>query len=207
MDVATLLLKWKANVDARDRWGSTPAADAKYYDNIQVYNILKARGAKIPKTRRTPMAVSNPRDVPEYEVNPMELQFRRREDVLKATCQVAKWTGTKVSVKILDKDSYSDPDSINDFKQELTILQKVRHPNVVLFVGAVTQNIPMMIISEYHPKGDLGSYIQKKGRLKTHKALRFALDIARGMNYLHECKPDQIIHCDLKPKCQKYFAG
>lgn len=28
-------------------------------------------------------------------------------------------------------------------------------------------------------QGDLGSYIQKKGRLKTHKALRFALDIAR----------------------------
>lgn len=207
VDVATLLLKWKANVDARDRWGSTPAVDAKYYDNTEVYNILKTWGAKIPKTRRTPMTVSNPRDVPEYEVNPMELQFRRGEDVLKATCQVAKWNGTKVSVKILDKDSYSDPDSINAFKQELTLLQKVRHPNVVLFVGAVTQNIPMMIISEYHPNGDLGSYIQRKGRLKTHRALRFALDIARGMNYLHECKPDSIIHCDLKPKCQKYFAG
>lgn len=40
----------------------------------------------------------------------------------------------------------------NAFKQELTILQKVRHPNVVLFVGAVTQNVPMMIISEFHPK-------------------------------------------------------
>lgn len=29
------------------------------------------------------MTVSNPRDVPEYEVNPMELQFRRGEDALK----------------------------------------------------------------------------------------------------------------------------
>lgn len=28
------------------------------------------------------------------------------------TCQVAKWNGTKVSVKILDRDSYSDPDSM-----------------------------------------------------------------------------------------------
>jgi len=32
------------------------------------------------------MAVSNPRDVPEYEVNPMDLQFRRGEDAFKVCC-------------------------------------------------------------------------------------------------------------------------
>ncbi|WOL03641.1 dual specificity protein kinase shkC-like [Canna indica] len=147
--VVKLLLSWRANVDARDRWGSTAAADAKYYGNIEVYKILKARGAKVPKTRRTPMAVSNPHEVPEYELNPAELQFRRGEEILKA---FAKWNGTKVSVKILDKECYIDTESINAFKHELNLLQRVRHPNVVQFVGAVTQNIPMMIVSEYHPK-------------------------------------------------------
>ncbi|GMY32909.1 integrin-linked protein kinase 1-like isoform X1 [Fagus crenata] len=200
VEVVKLLLSRKANIDARDRWGSTAAADAKYYGNTEVYNILKARGAKAPKTRKTPMTVANPREVPEYELNPLELQIRKGDGISKGTYQVAKWNGTKVSVKILDKDSYSDPDSINAFKHELTLLEKVRHPNVVQFVGAVTQNLPMMIVSEYHPKGDLASYLLKKGRLSPNKALRFALDIARGMNYLHECKPDPIIHCDLKPK-------
>ncbi|KAK9289164.1 hypothetical protein L1049_017638 [Liquidambar formosana] len=200
VDVVKLLLSRRANIDARDRWGSTAAADAKYYGNVELYNILKARGAKIPKIKKTPMVVSNPRDVPEYELNPLELQIRKGDGISKGSYQVAKWNGTKVSVKILDKDSYSDPESINAFKHELTLLEKVRHPNVVQFVGAVTQNVPMMIVSEYHPKGDLGSYLQKKGRLSPSKALKFALDIARGMNYLHECKPDPIIHCDLKPK-------
>ncbi|KAL6221511.1 hypothetical protein ACLB2K_004907 [Fragaria x ananassa] len=231
VDVARLLLTRKANIDARDRWGSTAAADARYYGNTDVYNILKARGAKIPKSRKTPMTVANPREVPEYELNPLELQVRKSDGITKGTYQVAKWNGTKVSVKILDKESYSDPESINAFNNELTLLEKVRHPNVVQFVGAVTQNIPMMIVVEYHPKGDLGSYLQKKGRLSPSKALRFAVDIARhvrcifqplfkwpygpividiltcrmfkllkGMNYLHECKPDPIIHCDLKPK-------
>jgi serine/threonine protein kinase len=125
---------------------------------------------------------------------------RKADGITKGSYQVAKWNGTKVAVKILDKDSYSDPDSINDFKHELTLLERVRHPNVVQFVGAVTQNIPMMIVAEYNAKGDLGSYIQKKGRLSPSKVLRFALDIARGMNYLHECKAEPIIHCDLKPK-------
>ncbi|URE39676.1 serine threonine protein kinase [Musa troglodytarum] len=139
--VVKLLLSWRANIDARDRWGTTAAADARYYGNVEVYSILKARGAKVPKTRRTPMAVSNPQEVPEYELNPGELQFRR-----------AKWNGTKVSVKILDRESYSDPDRVNAFKYELNLLQKARHPNVIQFVGAVTQNIPMMIVLEYHPK-------------------------------------------------------
>ncbi|KAH1096016.1 hypothetical protein J1N35_012937 [Gossypium stocksii] len=200
VEVVKLLLSRKANIDARDRWGSTAAADAKYYGNVEVYEILKARGAKVPKTRKTPMTVANPHEVPEYELNPMELQIRKSDGITKGSYQVAKWNGTRVSVKILDKDSYSDPESINAFKYELTLLEKVRHPNVVQFVGAVTQNIPMMIVSEYHAKGNFQNYLQKKGRLSTSKVLRFAVDIARGMNYLHECKPDPIIHCNLQPK-------
>ncbi|KAL8204559.1 hypothetical protein R6Q57_010182 [Mikania cordata] len=200
VDVVQLLLSRKANIDARDRWGSTAAADARFYGNVETYNILKARGAKVPKTRKTPMTVANPREVPEYELNPLELQIRKSDGISKGTYQVAKWNGTKVSVKILDKDTYTDPECINAFKYELTLLEKVRHPNVVQFVGAVTQNIPMMIVSEYHPGGDLRDYLQRKGRLSPSKALRFALDIARGMCYLHECKPDPIIHCDLRPK-------
>ncbi|URE39677.1 serine threonine protein kinase [Musa troglodytarum] len=147
--VVKLLLSWRANIDARDRWGTTAAADARYYGNVEVYSILKARGAKVPDTY-----------------------------------QIAKWNGTKVSVKILDRESYSDPDRVNAFKYELNLLQKARHPNVIQFVGAVTQNIPMMIVLEYHPKGDLGSYLHKKGRLQPHKVIRYALEIARCQKYL-----------------------
>ncbi|EPS72596.1 hypothetical protein M569_02160 [Genlisea aurea] len=200
IDVVKLLLSRKANIDARDRWGSTAATDAKYYGNTDVYNILKARGAKVPKTRNTPMTVANPREVPEYELNPSDIQIRRSDGISKGCYQVARWNGTKVSIKILDKDDHVDPESVNVFRHELMLLEKVRHPNVVQFIGAVTQNKPMMIVLEYHSKGDLASYLQKKGRLSPSKALRFALEIARGMNYLHECKPEPIIHCDLKPK-------
>ncbi|KAK8556490.1 hypothetical protein V6N12_002890 [Hibiscus sabdariffa] len=130
VEVVKLLLVRKANIDARDRWGSTAAADAKYYGNMEVYNFLKARGAKVPKTRNTPMTVSNPREVPEYELNPLELQVRRSDGITKVrlilldipvwssvkddpgSYQVAKWNGTKVTVKILDTESFSDPETM-----------------------------------------------------------------------------------------------
>ncbi|CAL9134497.1 unnamed protein product, partial [Musa textilis] len=84
VDVVRLLLSWRANIDARDRWGSTASADAKYYGNDEVYGLLKARGAKTPKTRKTPMTVYNPQEVPEYELNPAELHFRRGDELQKA---------------------------------------------------------------------------------------------------------------------------
>ncbi|MBA0662545.1 hypothetical protein Goklo_006643 [Gossypium klotzschianum] len=85
------------------------------------------------------------------------------------------------------------------FRDELALFQKIRHPNVVQFLGAVTQSSPMMIVTEYLPKGDLRAFLKRKGALKPMTALRFVLDIARGMNYLHENKPAPIIHRDLEP--------
>jgi len=38
------------------------------------------------------------------------------------------------------------------FRDELALLQQIRHPNVVQFLGAVTQIPPMMIVTEYLPK-------------------------------------------------------
>ncbi|GKC95603.1 integrin-linked protein kinase 1-like protein [Tanacetum coccineum] len=48
-------------------------------------------------------------------------------------------------------------------------------------------------------KGDLRLFLKRKGALKPITALKFAMDIARGMNYLHENKPEPIIHRDLEP--------
>ncbi|XP_066321806.1 serine/threonine-protein kinase 12-like isoform X3 [Miscanthus floridulus] len=51
-----------------------------------------------------------------------------------------------------DRDSNPEPSSHrrNSFRHQVIVLDKVRHPNVLQFVGAVTQDIPMMIVSELH---------------------------------------------------------
>lgn len=195
-DVVQLLLRSGAEVDAMDIWGSTPLADAIYYKNNGVIKLLEAHGAKSPMA---PMLVQNAREVPEYEIDPKELDFSNSVDITKGTFCIAMWRGTTVAVKKLGEELFTDDDKVNAFRDELALLQKLRHPNVVQFLGAVTQSTPMMIVTEYLPKGDLRAFLKRRGALKPILAVKLALDIARGMNYLHEHKPEAIIHRDLEP--------
>ncbi|MBA0840235.1 hypothetical protein Goarm_002834, partial [Gossypium armourianum] len=145
-----------------------------------------------------PMHVNHAREVPEYEIDPKELDFTNSVYITKGTFCRASWRGIQVAVKKLEDELITDSDKVSAFRDELALFQKIRHPNVVQFLGAVTQSSPMMIVTEYLPKGDLRAFLKGKGALKPMTALRFALDIARGMNYLHENKPP-IIHRDLEP--------
>ncbi|KAL3372544.1 hypothetical protein AABB24_004874 [Solanum stoloniferum] len=194
-DVVQLLLDNGAEVDPKDRWGSTPLADAIHYKNHAVIKLLEKHGAKPPMA---PMHVKTCREVPEYEIDAKELDFTNSIELSKGTFHIASWRGIQVAVKKFGEDVIADEDKVNAFRDELALLQKMRHPNVVQFLGAVTQSSPMMIVTEYLPKGDLREYLNRKGVLKPTKALRFAMDIARGMNYLHEHK-EAIIHRDLEP--------
>lgn len=47
------------------------------------------------------------------------------------------------------------------FRDELALLQKLRHPNIVQFLGAVTQSSPLMIVTEYLSKVCLSFYLEK----------------------------------------------
>lgn len=194
--VLRLLLDGGAQINAKDRWGSTPLADAIYYKNNDVIKLLEAHGAQPPIA---PMHVKNAREVPEYELDPRELDFTNSVDITKGTFCVALWRGTQVAVKKLGEELFTDEQKVKSFRDELALLQKIRHPNVVQFLGAVTQCSPMMIVTEYLPKGDLRAYLRRKGALTLTTAMKFVLDIARGMNYLHEHKPETIIHRDLEP--------
>ncbi|GMH05192.1 hypothetical protein Nepgr_007032 [Nepenthes gracilis] len=195
-DVVELLIRNGAEIDAKDRWGSTPLADAIYYKNHEVIKRLEKHGAEPPMA---PMHVKNVREVPEYEIDPQEIDFSNSVHITKGTFHRASWRGIEVAVKKLGEDVFTNEDKVSAFRDELALLQKIRHPNVVQFLGAVTQSSPMMIVTEYLPKGDLCEYLKSKGALKPRRAVRFALDIARGMSYLHEIKPEPIIHRDLEP--------
>ncbi|KAG2667590.1 hypothetical protein I3843_15G119500 [Carya illinoinensis] len=107
------------------------------------------------------------------------------------------WHGTEVAVKrFLDQDIYGQ--ALEEFKSEVLLMKRLRHPNVVLFMGAVTRPPNLSIVTEFLPRGSLYRLIHRpNNQLDERRRLRMALDTARGMNYLHNCSP-VIVHRDLK---------
>ncbi|KAB2064945.1 hypothetical protein ES319_A09G055500v1 [Gossypium barbadense] len=107
------------------------------------------------------------------------------------------WHGTEVAVKkFLDQDISGE--LLEEFKSEVLIMKKLRHPNVVLFMGAVTRPPNLSIVTEFLHRGSLYRLLHRpNNQLDERRRLRMALDAARGMNYLHNCTP-MIVHRDLK---------
>jgi serine/threonine protein kinase len=196
LNVVEFLIKKGADVNHPDRWGSTPLADARHYGNMDVCKVLEQNGARL---KTSSMRVATPKEIPEYEIIPSQLIFTDTKYKMPEGSKygVARWHGTKVAVKELSTADFSE-EAFLEFRDELDLLQRLRHPNVVQFLGAITQSTPMMIVTEFLPQMDLAKYLKEKKRLDPERALSYALDIARGMNYLHENKPP-IIHRDLKP--------
>ncbi|XP_042379745.1 serine/threonine-protein kinase CLA4-like isoform X2 [Zingiber officinale] len=109
----------------------------------------------------------------------------------------ALWYGSDIAVKVFPKQEYSD-EVILSFREEVSLMKRLRHPNILLFMGAVTSPNCLCIVTEFLPRGSLYRLLQRSTtRLDWRKRILMALDIAKGMNYLHRCNPP-IVHRDLK---------
>ncbi|KAL0408716.1 UNVERIFIED_CONTAM: Integrin-linked protein kinase [Sesamum radiatum] len=181
IDVAKCLLEYKADVNAQDRWKNTPLADAEGAKRSGMIELLKSHGGLSYGQNGSHF---EPRPVPpplpnkcDWEIDPDELDF-----------------------------SNSTLVGSQDFRHEVNLLVKLRHPNIVQFLGAVTEKKPLMLITEYLRGGDLHQHLKGKGPLNPSTAVNFAMDIARGMAYLHS-EPNVIIHRDLKPRSVGFMLG
>ncbi|XP_024040203.1 serine/threonine-protein kinase CTR1 isoform X2 [Citrus clementina] len=76
------------------------------------------------------------------------------------TVHRAEWHGSDVAVKVLTVQDFLD-DQLKEFLREVAIMKRVRHPNVVLFMGAVTKRPHLSIVTEYLPRGSLYRLIHR----------------------------------------------
>ncbi|KAL8170638.1 hypothetical protein V2J09_022442 [Rumex salicifolius] len=107
------------------------------------------------------------------------------------------WNGSDVAIKVFLENEYNEG-TLLGYKKEIDIMRRLRHPNVLLFMGACYSHERLAIVTEFLPRGSLFKTLHRSNQvLDIKRRLRMALDVARGMNYLHRRNPP-ILHRDLK---------
>ncbi|PIA64364.1 hypothetical protein AQUCO_00100088v1 [Aquilegia coerulea] len=161
---------------------------------VEAVNIDPHTASSVHNERINPMLD----EVAEWEIPWEDIQIGERIG-LGSYGEVyrADWNGTEVAVKkFLDQDLSGD--ALEQFRCEVRIMLRLRHPNVVLFMGAVTRPPNLSILTEFLPRGSLYRLLHRPNlQLDEKRRLRMALDVVKGMNYLHTSHPT-IVHRDLK---------
>lgn len=104
--------------------------------------------------------------------------------------------GTNVAIK---RAEYGSKQGAVEFKNEIELLSRVHHKNLVSLIGFCYEQGEQMLVYEYVSNGTLRHNLQARGiYLDWKKRLRIALGSARGLAYLHELADPPIIHRDVK---------
>lgn len=111
--------------------------------------------------------------------------------------------GTKIAVKRMEAGVISNK-ALDEFRSEIAVLSKVRHRHLVSLLGFCIEGNERILVYEYMSEGALSQHLFQWKKLHLEplswkRRLNIALDVARGMEYLHTLAHQSFIHRDLKP--------
>ncbi|XP_015062196.1 receptor-like kinase TMK3 [Solanum pennellii] len=110
--------------------------------------------------------------------------------------------GTQIAVKRMEAGIVSNK-ALDEFRSEIDVLSKVRHRHLVSLLGYSVEGSERILVYEYMPQGALSRHLFRWKNFKLEplswkKRLNIALDVARGVEYLHTLAHQSFIHRDLK---------
>lgn len=113
----------------------------------------------------------------------------------KVTLGIHKLTGKYVAIKTIDKVLIKDEFSKRKIFQEVYILKKIRHSNIIRLLEVFESNKHYLMVMEFAGGGDLLHFIKRRGRMQESDAKFIFKQIAYGLAHIH-CR--SVIHRDIK---------
>lgn len=104
---------------------------------------------------------------------------------------------TTVAIKKLNSESLHGQ---SEFQQEVAILSRVRHPNLVTLIGACSE--VSALVYEFLPNGSLEdrlNCVDNTLPLIWHVRIQIITEICSALIFLHKHRPHPVVHGDLKP--------
>ncbi|XP_062190780.1 cysteine-rich receptor-like protein kinase 6 isoform X2 [Phragmites australis] len=106
--------------------------------------------------------------------------------------------GDEIAVKRL---SQSSTQGVDELKNELTLVAKLKHKNLVRLVGFCLEQRERLLVYEFVPNRSLDLILfdpEKREELDWGQRYKIINGIARGLQYLHEDSQLKVVHRDLK---------
>lgn len=105
-------------------------------------------------------------------------------------------SGDVVAVKLMHERLALDPDVQNRFVREVSVLEKLDHPNIVRHLDCGLDDGRLFFAMEWVEFGTLGEVLGRRTKLPWREAVECAIEICAGLRHAHE---RGIVHRDLKP--------
>ncbi|CAJ1447799.1 unnamed protein product [Effrenium voratum] len=229
-EVVKVLLEHGVRVNRLDSLGQTPLDICLRARNFEMCRLLEDYGAKVQREELEFKARES-----FWLLHPEDIKLRKQiGKTLKSAVHLATWRGTRVVVKCAKLHHTSvvrnmakskswvpgagrlaaTPKKKNlqeliteELLKEIQMLASLRHPDLVLFMGAVLDpGYPVMFVTEFMEGGDLEHHmrLQREKHKVQHwsppleQMLEWCLSVSRALSFLHNFDTP-IIHRDLKP--------
>jgi len=101
-----------------------------------------------------------------------------------------------LAVKVINKSGLRT-NSIEEMKEEISILKKLDHQNIVKFYGYYETNNQLLIKMEYIKYGTLSRWMKEKRKIKEEEASLILSSVLSAVEYMHSM---HICHRDIKPE-------
>jgi len=221
LEVLHLLAERGANFNMADRWGNRCLTDAVRGGNASCAEFLRSKGAEeapfevdrkqVALKNASPevMAELHRRGVREFwalDSDDFEMEAQPFAKGAGGEIFRARWRDLDCVAKTCGRLTTTEQ-SLSDLGNEISLMATIRHPNIILFFGACFQVSPPVILLEYCALGNLETRMIRafadgaptKDRISPAQKYKYAIELARGMTFLHRCTIP-IIHRDLKPQ-------